>query len=64
MLITNRPEISIRLKFRAISRSIYKDFVLHKISAAVIRHDITIFLRHKLDQIKEEVSISFDWPDE
>ena len=62
VLVTSRPEIPIRLGFRAISGSVHEDFVLHKISAAVIRHDITIFLRHELDKIKEEFSLPFDWP--
>lgn len=42
----------------------HKDFILYKISATVIRHDITIFLRYELNKIKEKVSISFDWPSE
>ena len=36
--------------------------MLYKISAAIIRYDITIFLRHELDKIKEEFSLPFDWP--
>ncbi len=64
VLVTSRPEIPICLGFRAISGSVHEDFVLHEISAAVIRHDITVFLRHELGQIKEEVSIPFDWPGE
>lgn len=62
MLVTSRPEIPIRLGFRNISGSVYEDFVLYEISAAVIRHDITIFLRYELDKIKEEFSLPFDWP--
>ena len=42
MLVISRPEISIRLGFRAISGSGHKDFMLYEISAAVIRYDITI----------------------
>ena len=62
VLITSRPEIPIRLGFRAISGSVHKDFVLHEISAAVVHHDITVFLRHELDKIKEEFPLPFDWP--
>ena len=32
----------------------HEDFVRHEISAAVIRHDITVFLKHKSGKIKEE----------
>ena len=62
MFVTSRPEIPIRLGFRAISGSIYKDFILHEISTAVIRHNIAIFLRHELGKIREEFSILSDWP--
>ena len=60
MLITSRPEILIRLRFRAISESVYKDFVLHEIPAAIIRYNITIFLKHELDKIKEDFLLLFN----
>ena len=44
VLVTSRPETPIRLVFRAISGSVHEDFVLYEIPAAVIRHDITVFL--------------------
>ena len=31
--------------------------MLHEIPAAVIRHDITVLLRHELGKIREEFSI-------
>ena len=62
VLVTSRPEISIRLGFRNISGSMHEDFVLHDISAAIIRHDIAVFLRHELGKIKEERLLPFDWP--
>ena len=62
MLIINRLEILIRLRFRAISKFIYKDFILYKIFATVIRYNITIFLRYKLSKIREEFSILSNWP--
>ena len=62
MLITSRPEVLIRLRFRAISESVHEDFVLHKIPVAIIRYDITVFLRHELGKIREEFAILPDWP--
>lgn len=53
VLVTSRPEVSIHLGFRNVSGSMHKDFVLHDISAAIIRHDIAVFLRHELGKIKE-----------
>lgn len=62
VLVTIRPESSIHLGFRDISGAMHEDFVLHDISAAIIRHDITVFLRHELGKIKEERLLPFDWP--
>lgn len=62
VLVTSRPEISIRLGFRGISRSMHNDFVLHDIPAAIIQHDISVFLKHELSKIKEERLLPFDWP--
>ncbi len=62
VLVTSRPEVPISLRFHAISGSVHEDFVLHEIPAAVIRHDITVFLRHELSKIREEFSILSDWP--
>ena len=64
VLLTSRPEISIRLGFRAISGSVHEDFVLHDISAAIIRQDIAVFLRHELDKVKDEFSLPSNWPSE
>ena len=57
VLITSRPEVPISLGFYSISGSVHEDFVLHEIPAAVIRHDINVFLRHELGKIREEFSI-------
>lgn len=48
VLVTSRPKILIRLGFGDIPGSMYEDFVLHDISATIIRHDIAVFLRHEL----------------
>ena len=60
VLVTSRPEIS--SQFRNISGSMHEDFVLHYISAAIIWHDIAVFLSHELGKIKEEPLLPFDWP--
>ena len=62
VLVTSRPEVPISLGFHAIPGSVHEDFVLHEIPAAVVRHDITVFLRHELGKIREEFSILSDWP--
>lgn len=62
MLVTSRPQVPISLWFHALSGSVHEDFVLHEISAAVIRHNTTVFLEHELGRIREEFSILSDWP--
>ena len=64
VLVTSRPETPIRLGFHAIPRDVYKEFKLHAISPAVVRHDIAIFLRHELNKIGEGRSLPLDWPGE
>ena len=48
----------------AIPRDVYQDFVLHNVSQSVIKHDISIFVKHKLANIRKERSLSADWPGE
>lgn len=62
VLVTSRPEIPIRLGFRAIPGDMHEDFVLHNIAPHVIQHDIAVFLRHELGNIRDERLLSSDWP--
>ena len=61
-LVTSRPEIPIRLGFRAISENLHEDFVLHNIAPPVVQHDIEIFLRHEINIIRDEHLLPSDWP--
>ncbi|UKZ94899.1 uncharacterized protein TrAFT101_009754 [Trichoderma asperellum] len=70
VLITSRPELPIRLGFNNI-KGTYEDIALHEIPASTIKHDITVFLRHKLSLIKKECDqfpegpkLPQDWPGE
>ncbi|KAI3054171.1 hypothetical protein CBS147352_3829 [Aspergillus niger] len=61
--ITSRPELPIQLGFREDTvKSNHRDLVLHKIPKPVIEHDISLFLRHKLDVIRKTRSLPPDWP--
>lgn len=62
VLVTSRPEIPIRLGFRAISGDTHEDFVLHNIAPPVIQHDISIFLKHEMGIIRRENLLPSDWP--
>lgn len=63
VLVTSRPEIPIQLGFSAIPGNIHKDFVLHNIAPPVIQHDLAIFLRHEIQDIRHERSLPSDWPE-
>lgn len=70
VFITSRPELPIRLGFKNI-KGTYEDLVLHELPAPTIEHDITVFLRHKLnlikkeaDQRQEERKLPENWPGE
>jgi hypothetical protein len=47
ILITSRPELPIRLGFRAV-KGTYQDLVLHEIPSGIIEHDISTFFGHEL----------------
>ena len=65
IFITSRPETPIRLGFRNdIPASEHQDFILHHISRPIIQHDITVFFRHELENIRRdrEGCTSQSWP--
>ncbi|KAK7404063.1 hypothetical protein QQX98_010149 [Neonectria punicea] len=67
--VTSRPELPIRLGFRKIGDS-YNDLSLHEVPKTDIEKDITIFLKRRLDQIREnfnedvatDLKLPSDWP--
>ncbi|KAG8932227.1 hypothetical protein FRC01_000093 [Tulasnella sp. 417] len=65
VLITSRPEFHIRERFKALSlRTISQPYILHDIEKSIVREDIELFLRHRLNQIAEEHGIQTPWPSE
>ena len=62
VFVTSRPETPIRLGFNTIPEATHQDFVLHNISGAIIRHDISIFLYHELEIIRRENRLYEGWP--
>ena len=62
IFVTSRPELPIRLGFKNMERGTYQDLVLHEISQATIRHDISAFLHHELTKIQVDRSLTIDWP--
>lgn len=70
IFLTSRPELSIRLGFRA-TKNIYQDCVLQEIPEPVIEHDISKYLWSQLARIRDDFNafvpkdrqIPMDWPD-
>ncbi|KAI0469031.1 vegetative incompatibility protein HET-E-1 [Xylaria cf. heliscus] len=51
IFLTSRPELPIRLGFEVIDGE-YQDLVLHEIAEPVIEHDIAVFFKNELADIK------------
>ncbi|KAG8930539.1 hypothetical protein FRC00_001066 [Tulasnella sp. 408] len=65
VLITSRPEFHIRKKFQSLTlRSLSQPFILHDIEKSVVKEDIEMFLRHRLNEIAEDNGIQTPWPSE
>ena len=62
VFVTSRPELPIRLGFKQMSDGTYQDLILHDVPKKTIRRDIALFLEHELGEIREQRSLSPDWP--
>jgi hypothetical protein len=60
--LTSRPEIPIRHRFYHIPEAERKDFVLHNIAPEIVDHDISIFVEHNLEVIRQERPLEAGWP--
>ncbi|KAJ3469863.1 hypothetical protein MRS44_003928 [Fusarium solani] len=71
VLVTSRPELPVRLGFRAIDGT-YQDMELHKIPQSIIELDISVFFHHEFANIREnfnrlaeeELKLPVNWPGE
>jgi hypothetical protein len=69
IFITSRPDLPIRLGFKAI-KGVYQDLFLHEIPELVVEHDIGAFLKDELARIRDAYNASVsedrqlpdDWP--
>ncbi|KAI9784183.1 MAG: hypothetical protein M1839_002689 [Geoglossum umbratile] len=62
VFVTSRPELPIRFGFKKMPDGTYQDLILHEVPRRTIEHDITLFLEHQLKEIREQRSLSADWP--
>jgi hypothetical protein len=62
IFLTSRPEIPVRYGLSQILDTEYQDFVLHRISPAIINYDISLFLEYNLGLIGQELCLCDGWP--
>lgn len=62
VFLTSRPELQIRLEISKLACHDHKDLILHKIPSEAIKHDISLFLNHRLSEIRTERLLPTDWP--
>ena len=62
ILLTSRPEILIQRSFHKMPKVRHQDFILHNISPPLVDHDITVFLKVNLEQIRDELRLEAEWP--
>ncbi|KAL6230308.1 hypothetical protein BDW75DRAFT_74574 [Aspergillus navahoensis] len=60
IFLTSRPEFAIRLGFER--NKSYRDLVLHELPRPTIEHDIRIYLKEELINIRIDRSLPNDWP--
>ena len=66
VILTSRPEFTIRSSFQNISGIIHQNLDLHdfdEIPRQDVEHDIFEFTRHELSQIRKAHNLSSDWVD-
>jgi hypothetical protein len=63
IFITSRPDIPLRLGFRAMPGIVYYDLVLHNIPRDIVDQDISVFFKVKFREIRDDFEdIAADWP--
>ncbi|KAJ6013619.1 hypothetical protein N7540_008210 [Penicillium herquei] len=64
LFLTSRPELALRLGFSKIANRDHQDLILHDIPREIIKHDISLFLDHRISELKEELKCSLPLPEE
>lgn len=64
VFLTSRPELPIRMEFRKLAHDDHKDMILHEIPLEIIQNDLSLYLKHRIAEIKNEREppLPIDWP--
>lgn len=61
VFITSRPEPPVIKGFRPIGND---EIILHQIERSIIEHDISVFLRERLQRVRDDHGLAKSWPGE
>jgi hypothetical protein len=64
IILTSRPEITIRYGFSQMADADHQNFILHNVQGSIVDHDISVFLKSELTAIAQERYLHYDWPGE
>jgi hypothetical protein len=64
ILVTSRPETTIRHGFDQMGSALHQDFVLHRMPAEVSDKDVQVYLKHHFSTIATERGLDSLWPGE
>ncbi|GKZ18513.1 hypothetical protein AbraIFM66951_003393 [Aspergillus brasiliensis] len=62
IFLSSRPELPIRQAFSYIDVDKYHEFSLQEVPARTIENDISLFLRHRIAEIRNANKLPFNWP--
>ncbi|GKZ55290.1 hypothetical protein AnigIFM49718_011652 [Aspergillus niger] len=64
IFLSSRPELPIRQSFSHLVANKYRDFALQEVLSPTIEHDISLLLRHRIAEIKNDNLLPSNWPSE
>ena len=64
ILVTSRPELSIRNGFEEIPSIFHRNLALEDVPRSEVDRDIRTYLSHKLKEVQRQFHLRADWPDE
>ncbi|KAI4257351.1 MAG: hypothetical protein L6R42_005735, partial [Xanthoria sp. 1 TBL-2021] len=62
ILVTSRPELSIRHGFEGIPSIFHRNLALQDVPRSVVDKDIKTYLSHELKDVQREFRLAADWP--
>ncbi|KAL7659551.1 hypothetical protein ACMYSQ_002470 [Aspergillus niger] len=64
IFLSSRPDLPIRQSFSHLVANKYRDFALQEVLSPTIEHDISLLLRHRIAEFKNDNPLPSNWPSE